>query len=217
MKKILFTLGLISLSFTLIAQQTKYFKDEYLLQEIDEKKAKFKLVETMNQDTLLVQTFEIKGAKLLREAKTFQGKAVGTWKTFDYNGNLLSEKKFGSLVYSKTPIEGLLENNPNGLVCGNCKIAQFPGGESGLNAYLASQIKYPKESRQAGSVGTVFIRFVIHPDGKVSPHSIYRGVDPFIDLETWNLIEKMPNWEPAQEDGKSVASFSVLPVRYAGM
>ncbi len=203
---------LIGLSTTVDAQGTKYYKDENLWKETTEKKAKFKKSEYFVNDTLFVEKVKISENLILSQEKWFNKKPVGNWTKYDLNGNLVSNRNFDLVVYSKEPIEDIFNNVKENEDYPNSEPATYPGGESEMFRFLGLNLRYPPESRDNGSMGRVIIRIIIDENGNVQTHSIYQGVDPFIDLETWQLLEKMPNWNPAKVNGTSVKSYIILPV-----
>tara|TARA_Y100000589_G_scaffold330030_1_gene378437 strand:+ start:3141 stop:3797 length:657 start_codon:yes stop_codon:yes gene_type:complete len=206
-------LGLL-ISTSLFAQKTTFYKDENLKKETSEKKAKFKKIEFYSGDTLVIQSRRISDNLMIAESKWLHDKPVGVWIRFDMTGNLISSRNFGILVYSKEPIDSLYDNTKENEKCINCKSASYPTGENGVFQFLGAQINYPSESKKRGSSGTVFIRFIIDKEGNAKPHSIMRGVDPFIDMEAWQVIEKMPKWNPATQNGEPIESYWILPMRF---
>ena len=52
----------------------------------------------------------------------------------------------------------------------------FPGGEAQLVKFLSENIKYPAIARENGITGTVFVTFVIGPDGGVKDVKVLRGI-----------------------------------------
>jgi len=207
-------LGLI-LSISLSAQKTTFYKDENLWKETSEKKAKFKKTEFYKGDTLLIQSQRISDTLLIAESKWLNDKAVGIWTSFDLKGNLISSRNFGLLIYSKDKIEGTYDNTKENKESTNYEPASYPTGESGMFQFIGTKIRYPSESIELGNSGTVYLRFIIDKDGNAKAHSIMRGVDTFIDMEAWQLIEKMPKWNPATKDGQPVESYVNLPVTFS--
>lgn len=65
---------------------------------------------------------------------------------------------------------------------------------------------YPREARQAGAEGTVFVRFAVRPDGRVGGCSVTRSSGhPALDATTCRLIQKRFRYEPARDaDGRRV-------------
>lgn len=194
------------------AQKTTFYKDANLSKTTTEKKAKFKKAEFYKGDTLMIQTRKVSNEALLSESKWINDKAVGVWRKFDPNGKLTYIKDFGILVYSNRPLPGMYDNANESE---DYVAASYPTGEPGMFQYLGTSIRYPAESKELGHSGVVYIRFTIDKEGNVEPYSIGRGVDPFIDIHAWELIEKMPKWNPATKNGEPVESYFNLPIRFS--
>jgi protein TonB len=91
---------------------------------------------------------------------------------------------------------------------------KFNGGQENYNNYLATSLKYPKEAMEADISGTVYVRFVINADGKVSDVEILRGIGHGCDKEAKRVIEHMPDWIPGKQNGKNVSVFMTLPIKF---
>ncbi|MDL2243192.1 energy transducer TonB, partial [Bacteroidales bacterium OttesenSCG-928-K03] len=76
---------------------------------------------------------------------------------------------------------------------------KFPGGEAERLKYLRENVKYPQESKDNNSSGTVYVQFVIEKDGSVSNVKLMRGVDEYIDKEAIRVISEMPKWTPGTD------------------
>lgn len=90
----------------------------------------------------------------------------------------------------------------------------FPGGESALQKFLQNRIKYPKEAKEAGIQGTVFLRFIVEPDGSITNISIMRGIGGGCEEEGMNVVKSMPNWVPGKQNGIPVRVILTLPVKF---
>lgn len=90
----------------------------------------------------------------------------------------------------------------------------FPGGEPALFKYLSNNIKYPQMAKESGIQGTVFVTFVIGPDGKVRDVKVLRGVKGGLDEEAVRVVQSMPNWKPGKQRGKAVSVQYNLPIRF---
>ena len=92
---------------------------------------------------------------------------------------------------------------------------EFPGGLQALNEYLAYNINYPRISRDNGSQGRVFVRFIINTDGSISDAEVIRSSgDMYLDREAVRVVSGMPRWKPGKEDGKVVRAYYTLPVSF---
>lgn len=213
-KCIIFTISLL-FGVTVFGQKTSFYKDRNGWKESPEKRAMFKRTEYLSGDTLMVQIVDLKNDVLVSEQKYLGDKAVGVWKDYDSNGELVARRDFSQLVYYDRSLKGMSDDGPDDGECAGCEPASFPGGDAEMYKFLGSNIKYPSESKDRGNSGTVYIELDISADGSVKAHSILRGVDSYIDLEVWRIVGIMPNWKPATKNGKPVESFWNLPVRFS--
>jgi TonB family protein len=92
---------------------------------------------------------------------------------------------------------------------------QFPGGEEARIAFLRDNIRYPKEAREKNIQGTVFVKFVVEKDGRITNVEVVRGIGGGADEETVRVIEMMPNWIPGKQRGQNVRVQFTMPLRFA--
>jgi periplasmic protein TonB len=90
----------------------------------------------------------------------------------------------------------------------------FPGGEAALMQWLSKETKYPPIAKEAGIQGTVYVNFIIGPDGKIRDIKVVRSVNRALDDEAVRVIEKMPSWTPGKQRGKSVSVQFTLPIKF---
>lgn len=88
---------------------------------------------------------------------------------------------------------------------------KFPGD---VNEYLHKNIHYPVEARKLGSQGTVYLKFEISSTGKVRNIEIVRGVDALLDQEAIRVLENMPQWTPAMQGDKYVATATGISIKF---
>jgi TonB family protein len=119
----------------------------------------------------------------------------------EYLEKLNSERKV--VLYSQKEVFTLVEDPP-----------QFPGGEEALLQYLGSNIYYPHAARERGIQGTVFVTFVVEPDGSLSNVKILRGIGGGCDEEVLRLVLNMPKWKPGTQKGVAVPVQFNLPIRF---
>jgi protein TonB len=58
------------------------------------------------------------------------------------------------------------------------------------------------------------MQFIVGKDGKPRDFKVVRAVNPLLDAEATRVLEKMPNWEPGKENGKTVDVSYNLPIRF---
>ncbi|MBE6297679.1 MAG: energy transducer TonB [Bacteroidales bacterium] len=92
---------------------------------------------------------------------------------------------------------------------------EFPGGLQALYKYLADNINYPRVSRENGSQGRVFIRFVVNTDGSIQDAEVIRSSgDVYLDREAVRVVSGMPKWSPGMQSGKAVRVYFTVPVLF---
>jgi TonB family protein len=91
---------------------------------------------------------------------------------------------------------------------------EFPGGTTAMYKYLGENIRYPSEAQKANKQGKVYVKFVIKSDGKIDNINIVKSVSPELDNEAVRVVQNMPNWRPAEQNGKPVSVFYNLPINF---
>lgn len=94
------------------------------------------------------------------------------------------------------------------------KMPSFPGGDAELLKYIATNIKYPKESQDNGEQGRVICSFIVGRDGSVNNPEVLRGVTTLLNEEAVRVINTMPRWNPGMQRGKAVAVKYTVPITF---
>lgn len=102
------------------------------------------------------------------------------------------------------------------LLTNRMKLAEFPGGDEALFAYLEKNIVYPADARKKGLQGKAFLSFTVDPSGQVTN---VKAIEPLfsslaMDKETLNAIKEMPKWQPGTQEGKRVPVTFHLSITY---
>lgn len=90
----------------------------------------------------------------------------------------------------------------------------FPGGDEARILFLQDNIKYPQMARESGIQGTVYVTFVVEPNGSVSNVKILRGIGGGCDEEAIRVINLMPKWNPGKQRGKPVRVQFNMPIKF---
>ena len=90
----------------------------------------------------------------------------------------------------------------------------FPGGQAALEKYLSENMQYPSYARENGVEGVVTVGFEVGLDGSINNAKILKFVDPDLEKEALRLVQGMPKWEPAQEDGNPVESSAEVRIPF---
>jgi len=94
------------------------------------------------------------------------------------------------------------------------KMPTFPGGEFKMYEFLAMNIRYPQRAREDGYSGTVYVRFVVEPDGTITNTEVAKGVGGGCSEEAVRVVKMMPNWIPGEASGKKVRVTYTLPINF---
>ena len=92
--------------------------------------------------------------------------------------------------------------------------AEYPGGMAEMMKFLQKNVKYPAAARRMGIEGSVFVSFVVDREGKISDPQIVKGISADCDKEAMRVVQLMPPWRPGKQNGRSVKSRFVLPIKF---
>jgi len=92
--------------------------------------------------------------------------------------------------------------------------AKFPGGMVEFLKFLQTEIYYPKDLLVAPEeCSRFYLHFIVCSDGSIQPlPPISAECFELFESRSNDLLEKMPNWIPAQDKGKNVASRVRIPI-----
>lgn len=90
--------------------------------------------------------------------------------------------------------------------------ARFPGGEEAMMKQIYSMISYPQEAIENGIEGRVIARFTVNSRGEVEDIRIEGAVHPSVDNEVIRILQSLPLFEPAMQNGRRVPVFMYIPV-----
>lgn len=93
--------------------------------------------------------------------------------------------------------------------------AEYKGGQEAMIKFLSENIRYPEEARKAKTAGTVYVAFTIDKNGKVTNATIKKSVSELLDAEALRVVQLMPGWIPAKQNGQPVESEMILPIKFA--
>ncbi len=94
------------------------------------------------------------------------------------------------------------------------QMPEFPGGQEGLFDYLRTNMKYPEGAKARGEEGKVIVRFVVNKQGEVIDAKIIKSISEELDNEALRVVNNMPNWKPATQDGVPVLISFNLPLNF---
>ncbi|KXX69641.1 energy transducer TonB [Flammeovirga sp. SJP92] len=92
--------------------------------------------------------------------------------------------------------------------------AAFPGGMGKFYKLIGKNMKYPKQAKQMGVEGKVYVQFVVEKDGSLSDVKVVRGLGAGCDEEALRLVKESPKWKPGKKDGLPTEQRMVLPISF---
>ena len=94
---------------------------------------------------------------------------------------------------------------------------EFPGGIEEMMKYISERIPDSLNKIECSIRGNVYVQFVVEKDGSLTQYKVLRGVESRLDKAAIEIVKTMPKWTPAQQRGKSVRCYYILPVRFPNM
>jgi TonB family protein len=101
------------------------------------------------------------------------------------------------------------QNNHNSSII---ESPSFPGGIEARDHYIKENMHWTQSQITVG--GTVFVSFLVNEDGKISNVKVEKSLCDACDKEAVRLVRGMPDWIPAQKDGKPVTSKAMIAIRF---
>jgi TonB family protein len=96
-------------------------------------------------------------------------------------------------------------------------VDEQPAPVDGMQAYyeyVANNLRYPEEARNAEIEGKVFIEFVVSKDGSITNVKCIKGIGGGCDNEAIRVISTSPVWKPGKHEGKNVNVRMILPITF---
>ncbi len=136
-------------------------------------------------------------------------------KAGDVNGvdpGLVADK--GSGVVSAPPTE-------NKVFTWVEQMPRFPGSTSDEESqnkilkYLHDHIQYPAMARDNGIQGTVYVQFIVGPDGAIRDvKTVSTHLGGGLEDEAIKVVSGMPKWIPGKQNGRPVTVQFSIPVKF---
>ena len=88
------------------------------------------------------------------------------------------------------------------------------GEQPDVTQWLASRVRYPELAADYAVEGEVIVRYLVHPDGRMTDVSILQSVGYGCDKAVLKALAKLPRWTPARKGGQTVATWCETPVNF---
>lgn len=170
--------------------------------ELDNVPANAKLVITH----VAYQTFELTVASNQAELLLVMKKAVN-----QITGPVVVGKPIGNETAPSSSSPRVTEN-------GEMKVVEqqpeFPGGREALMQYLMQNLEYPETARKINVEAVALVSFTVDKNGDIRNAKSLKNIGYGIDKEALRVVNEMPNWTPAVQNGKPVEMEYTLEVNF---
>lgn len=94
--------------------------------------------------------------------------------------------------------------------------AEFPGGDEGLQRFIAENVQYPPKALETEAQGTINVMFVVRRDGTVTDIKIMGGrKNKYLEAEAIRVIQSTSGmWKPAMQRDKPVNMRFRIPIKF---
>lgn len=94
------------------------------------------------------------------------------------------------------------------------KMPEYEGGHEAMMKFVQKKMRYPTIAIRKKDEGTVFVRFVIMPDGTVTDVEVVKGISKECDQEAVRVISMMNKWKPGIQNNHAVSVRTTLPIKF---
>lgn len=115
-------------------------------------------------------------------------------------------------VLKKAPPPKTRVTDPNAIYHVVDERPSFPGGESAMRAWIVRNRRTPEAAERSFIAGIVKVSFIVNTDGSRQAINVIKGLGYGCDEEAVRLINAMPSWHPARNDGRLVRASQTINV-----
>ena len=91
---------------------------------------------------------------------------------------------------------------------------EYLGGQEAFLKFVGKNIKYPRQAKNMGIEGKVFVEFVVDELGNLTNIKVIKGIGAGCDDEALRVIQSSPQWKPGKQRGKPVKVKMVIPITF---
>jgi protein TonB len=95
------------------------------------------------------------------------------------------------------------------------KMPEFKGGTEALKKFIQDHLVYPKDAIEQEIQGTVYIKFVVRANGKLTTFEVLRSLLPSMSKAALDVVQLTAgDWTPGEQNGKMVDVYYTIPVKF---
>lgn len=91
---------------------------------------------------------------------------------------------------------------------------EFPGGKEALMGYLLENLEYPATARKTNVEAIALVSFTVDKNGDIRNAKSLKNIGFGIDREALRVVNEMPRWNPAVQNGKAVEMEYTLEINF---
>ena len=88
------------------------------------------------------------------------------------------------------------------------------GGYPAFYKYVKNNLHYPESAKEKEIQGTVNVKFQVLKDGSIGNAKILKGIGGGCDQEALRVIRTGVKWKPAEQNGKKIDYYTVIPITF---
>ncbi|HEU5291705.1 MAG TPA: TonB family protein [Cyclobacteriaceae bacterium] len=94
------------------------------------------------------------------------------------------------------------------------KMPEYEGGYEAMMKFVQKKMRYPSIAIRKRDEGTVYVQFVITPEGTVVDVKIVKGISKECDAEAVRVISMMNKWKPGIQNNHAVSVRTTIPITF---
>ena len=94
------------------------------------------------------------------------------------------------------------------------KMPTYPGGAAELVKFINEHLEYPQQALADSAQGIVQVSFIVEKNGTPTEFEVLDEHHPALEAEAVRVLQLMPKWKPATQNGVKVRVEYVVPVKF---
>ena len=94
------------------------------------------------------------------------------------------------------------------------KMPEYEGGYEAMMKFVQKKMRYPSIAIRKKDEGTVYVQFVITPEGTVTDVKVVKGISKECDQEAMRVISMMNKWKPGIQNNHAVSVRTTIPITF---
>lgn len=90
----------------------------------------------------------------------------------------------------------------------------YPGGAVELKKFIDERLMYPKAALADSAQDIIQVSFIVEKDGSTNGFEVIDEHHPALEAEAVRVLQQMPKWKPATQNGVKVRVEYVVPVKF---